>query len=59
MHQELLVSCPHCFEEVSLWIAIDDVGEQYCDCSVCCHPWHMWVWLDEEGIIRATVSAAY
>ena len=59
MQQEVVLQCPHCFEIVSMWLAIDDVGEQYCDCSVCCHPWQLFIWINDEGRLCATVQAAY
>ena len=34
----------------------DDVGEMIYDCEVCCRPWTLRVWLDEEGNVHATAS---
>ena len=56
MQQPVDIQCPFCFEIVTIWIAYDDVGEMIYDCEVCCRPWTLRVWLDEEGNVHATAS---
>jgi hypothetical protein len=58
MQQAVSVQCPYCFECVTIWMAYDDVGEMIQDCEVCCRPWNMFVWVDEDGELRARISAA-
>ena len=56
MQQPVAIQCPFCFEIVTIWIAYDDVGEMFYDCEVCCRPWVLRVWLDDEGNIHATAD---
>ena len=56
MQQPVHVCCPFCGEGMEIWIAIDDVGEMIRDCEVCCRPWFMNVWLDENGILHAVIQ---
>ena len=53
MQQPVFIQCPYCFEGQTIWIAYDDVGEMYYDCTVCCRPWLLRVWMDEEGELHA------
>ena len=50
------VSCPYCGEQVEL--LVDPTGgavQEYVeDCEICCHPWTVRVYLDDDG--NATVS---
>ena len=55
MQQPVCVQCPYCFELVTIWLAIDDLGEMYYDCEVCCRPWTMHVSMDEEGELQVSV----
>ena len=52
----ITIQCPHCFSVTQIWLAIDDVGEMSQDCEVCCHPWYLYVWLDEYGDLHATIQ---
>jgi hypothetical protein len=52
----LAVQCPFCFEELTLWLSPDDLGEMVTDCEVCCRPWRLQVWLDEHGDLRSVVD---
>ena len=56
MQQPVTVQCPHCGEWMTIWIAIDDLGEMIRDCEVCCRPWFMQVWMDGEGEIHAHIQ---
>ena len=56
MQQPVSVQCSYCGSCMTIWIAIDDLGEMVRDCEVCCRPWYMHVWMDEEGNIQAQVS---
>ena len=56
MQQPVTVQCPYCGEWMTIWIAIDDLGEMIRDCEVCCHPWFMQVWMDGEGEIHAYIQ---
>lgn len=56
---ERLLSCPYCGEAVSLWLDDDgdDGAQRYVeDCSVCCRPWQVQVWRDEDGELWASLS---
>lgn len=52
----ITVQCPWCFEWMELWIAPDDVGQMTQDCDVCCRPWSVFVWLDDDGEPMAQVQ---
>ena len=56
MQQPVTVQCPYCGEWMTIWIAIDDVGEMIRDCEVCCRPWFMNVWMDEDGELRTFIQ---
>lgn len=56
MQQPVTVQCSYCWSSMAIWIAIDDLGEMIHDCEVCCRPLKMFVWIDDEGVIRAQVS---
>ncbi|MEC7984252.1 MAG: CPXCG motif-containing cysteine-rich protein [Myxococcota bacterium] len=56
--QPVQIQCPYCFEVLTIWLAYDDVGEMFYDCTVCCHPWSLRVWLNEMGDIRATAHSS-
>jgi hypothetical protein len=56
MQQPVVIQCPFCFEFVTIWLAIDDVGEMYYDCEVCCRPWRLFVSLNEAGDLIATAQ---
>lgn len=58
LSQEALVSCPYCGEQVEL--SVDPAGgelQEYVeDCQVCCQPWSVRVWVDNNGVPSVTVS---
>lgn len=52
------VQCPYCFEPAELWIDPDTAGELVEDCAVCCRPWRVQVWRDDDGELRVSVDRA-
>lgn len=40
MMEELFVTCPHCWERISILVDLSCSGRQTLveDCEVCCHP---------------------
>lgn len=56
---ELSSSCPYCGEAVDVWV---DIGggthQRYVeDCPVCCRPWDVRIYGDEDGELHATLLA--
>jgi sarcosine oxidase delta subunit len=51
-------SCPYCGESVSLWLDADGGSAQRYieDCSVCCRPMQVYVYVDENGEASADVQ---
>jgi hypothetical protein len=51
-------TCPYCGESVGIWIDLGGGSEQSYveDCAVCCHPWQVYVSLqdDDEAIVTVT-----
>jgi hypothetical protein len=51
-------SCPYCGEPISLWL--DEGGgssQKYVeDCSICCRPMQVYVYVDENGEASASVE---
>jgi hypothetical protein len=43
------VQCPVCFEFVEMELDPQSVGEMVHDCSVCCHPWTVFVKRKNDG----------
>jgi hypothetical protein len=49
--------CPYCGETVSLWLEDEGVEQRYVeDCPVCCRPWQVTVWRDEDGMLHASIA---
>jgi hypothetical protein len=48
---ECAATCPYCNEETTVWVdASGGERQDYVeDCPVCCRPWRVLVWADEEG----------
>ncbi len=44
----VLVVCPYCGEEAEILIEADVRGTFVQDCEVCCNPWQLRVWFDDE-----------
>ncbi len=56
MQEELTLQCPWCRETVTVWLAVDDIGEMVIDCEVCCRPWRVVVRHDPTGGLQATID---
>jgi len=56
MQQPVQLQCPYCFEWVTILLAIDDLGEMFYDCEVCCRPWVLRVRINEKGELQATAD---
>jgi hypothetical protein len=48
MHEEFVVECPYCGEQVDVYVEADVRGSFIQDCAVCCNPWRVDV-RDEDG----------
>jgi len=46
--ESFIVVCPYCGEEVELYIELDVRGTFVQDCAVCCNPWRVRVYRDED-----------
>jgi hypothetical protein len=53
---EAQVLCPYCGEEASVWIddSAGDFQRYVEDCPICCRPWQLSIWRDDDGELRAT-----
>jgi hypothetical protein len=55
MRDEFLVTCPFCGEQVEIYVEPDVNGSFVQDCEVCCNPWRVHVFLeDDERIVQVT-----
>ncbi len=52
------VRCPYCFERVELFVDPDTTGSYVEDCSVCCRPWTVVVYADDDGERQVQVTPA-
>lgn len=52
------VQCPYCFESVELWLEPDVLGRLVQDCEVCCNPWSVTVWRNDDGARGVDVERA-
>lgn len=43
------VQCPYCGSWIELWIDPGSAGEMVQDCDVCCRPWRVVVYRDDES----------
>jgi hypothetical protein len=57
MHEEFVVECPYCGEQVDVYVEPDVNGSFVQDCEVCCNPWRVDV-LDDEGERYITIARA-
>lgn len=48
MWNETEVTCPYCFERVTLLVEPDVEGRMVQDCEVCCNPWQVTVTRDRR-----------
>lgn len=44
--EEISVTCPYCFESVTIFLEPDVAGPMVQDCEVCCNPWQVTVTRD-------------
>lgn len=59
MHEDVAeVTCPYCFETHEVWLDPETEGALVQDCEVCCNPWQLYIWRDEQGHARIDVSRA-
>lgn len=49
MNTEFQVRCPYCGEDVEISIEPDVQGTLVQDCEICCNPWQVTVWWDDDG----------
>jgi hypothetical protein len=55
MPDSFQVVCPYCGEEIELYLEPDVRGELVQDCEVCCNPWLVRVYgEDDERDIRVS-----
>lgn len=58
MIDTVAVSCPYCGERIELVVDVSSGEQQYIeDCQVCCRPMVVTVWADDDGDVRAMVTA--
>ena len=50
------VTCPWCFEVVSLYVDPTTDGQLVQDCDVCCHPWAITILRGPEGELDVLVD---
>lgn len=48
MQDQFIITCPYCGETVELYLEPDIEGDLVQDCEVCCNPWQLSVWTDDE-----------
>lgn len=56
MITEFDVVCPYCGEPGVIYLEPDIRGTLVQDCEVCCQPWQVRVWWDDEGDRCLSVS---
>ena len=59
MLEESIVTCPHCWEEVSLTLDLSEETQDYIeDCPVCCHAMRVLVTAEDGQLIGLEVDRA-
>ncbi len=58
MEDVVHVTCPYCQQSVELYVDPETEGAFVEDCEVCCRPWRVQVWRDEDGQLGASVDRA-
>lgn len=59
MLEEAEVTCPHCWEGISLTLDLSVPQQDYIeDCPVCCHPMRVIVTADDGALIDVLVEPA-
>ena len=56
--QPVMIQCPYCFEMLTIWLAYDDIGAMYYDCTVCCRPWFLQISLNDGGELQVSVQSS-
>ena len=51
--EHVQLQCPYCFESMEMGLDPQSVGSMVVDCDVCCRPWELTVWSDEDGQLHA------
>jgi hypothetical protein len=58
MLDDATVTCPHCWEQISLEIDTSVEEQDYIeDCPVCCNPMRVLVRCDDGTLVEATVQS--
>jgi hypothetical protein len=52
-----LVTCPHCGEQIEIYVELDVRGSYVQDCEVCCNPWKVRV-TRQDGELHVDVGRA-
>ncbi len=58
MDEVAQVQCPYCFEVIELWVDPETSGAYVEDCEVCCRPWRVQAYRDEDGGLTVSVDRA-
>ncbi len=59
MLEETTVTCPHCWETVSLTLDLSEDRQEYIeDCPVCCHPMRVVVTADDGELVDVQADQA-
>ena len=60
MNDSVLLQCPYCGEYVELNIdGGGGVQQEYVeDCPVCCRPWQVQAWIDDDGAWQAVLRTS-
>ena len=48
MDSEFQVVCPYCGEQGEIYVEPDVQGTLVQDCEVCCRPWQVRVWWEDD-----------
>ena len=59
MLEETDVTCPHCWESVSITLDLSEDRQDYIeDCPVCCHPIRLFVTADDGQLLDVQAERA-
>ena len=60
MEEHFVVLCPYCGEEVEIYVEPDVESPFIQDCEICCNPWRVRVYRDNDDryldVVRADGS---
>ena len=48
MENDFVVQCPYCGERTTIYLEPDVQGTLIQDCEVCCNPWRVDVWWEDN-----------